>query len=200
MKPEAIPIIIVTGLLGAGKTSLINFLLQNDCHQCQAVLVNDFGAVKLDADLVSPQSVVRLIQGCVCCSGRQALQGALQQMLAITPRPERILVETSSVADPCAIITALENPELEKHVAVQQLITVVAADRILALKGEMARLVKMQLACVDLVIVNKIDLVSKEELNRVLDWLQVFAINTPILYASHGRVYSPDGQKIEIFN
>jgi len=54
MKPEAIPIIVVTGFLGSGKTSLINHLLQTDCYQCQAVLVNDFGAVKLDTDLVSP--------------------------------------------------------------------------------------------------------------------------------------------------
>ena len=200
MKPEAIPITVVTGFLGAGKTSLINYLLQDDCHQCQAVLVNDFGAVKLDTDLVSPHSVGQLIQGCVCCSGRQALQGALQQIIASTPRPERILVETSSVADPCAITTALEIPELKTHVAVQQFITVVAADRILALKGEMARLAKMQLACVNLVIVNKIDLVSKDQLNRVLGWLQAIAMNTPILLATHGRVSSLDGQKIEIFN
>ena len=188
MKPEAIPIIIVTGFLGAGKTSLINHLLQDDCHQCQAVLVNDFGAVKLDTDLVAPHGVVQLIQGCVCCSGRQALQGALQQIIAMTPRPERILVETSSVADPCTITTALEIPELETDVAVQQVINIVAADRILALKGEMDRLVKMQLSCANLVIVNKIDLVSKGQLNGVLDWLQAVKTNIPVLTTSHGAV------------
>jgi G3E family GTPase len=189
MKPEkTIPVTLVTGFLGAGKTSLINHLLQDDCHQCQAVLVNDFGALKLDTDLVSPYGVVQLIQGCVCCSGRKSLQDALQQIIAITPRPERILVETSSVADPCAIKTALEIPELKKHVALQQLITVVAADRILDLKDEMARLVKMQLSCASLVIVNKIDLVSEGQLNRVLSWLQAVKTDLPVFTTSHGAV------------
>lgn len=198
MKPEAIPIIVVTGFLGAGKTSLINHLLQDDCHQCQAVLVNDFGALKLDTDLVSPHGVVQLIQGCVCCSGWQALQDALQQIMAMTPLPDRILVETSSVADPCAITIALEIPELKTRVAVQQVITIVAADQILALKGEMAQLAKKQLSCANLVVVNKIDLVSVEQLNRVMGWLQVSVTNTPIMLAAHGRVHNMDAQEIEV--
>ena len=198
MKPEKIiPITVVTGFLGAGKTSLINHLLQTDCQQCQAVLVNDFGAVMLDTDLVSPHGMVRLINGCVCCSGRLALQDALQQITVIAPLPERILVETSSVADPCAITAALEIPELKKQISLQQVITVVAADRILALKGEMAQLAKKQLDCASLVVLNKIDLVSKEQLNRVLGWLQASVANTPIMLAKHGRIRSMDAQKIE---
>jgi G3E family GTPase len=189
MKPEKrIPITIVTGFLGAGKTSLINHLLQNDCYQCQAVLVNDFGAEKLDTDLVSPHGVVWLIQGCVCCSGRQALQDALQQVIAIDPLPERILVEASSVVDPCVIGAALEISELKSQVFVQQVINIVAADRILALKGEMAQLAKMQLTCANLVIVNKIDLVSKGQLNRVLGWLQAVKTDIPVFTTSHGAV------------
>jgi len=189
MKPEkAIPIIVVTGFLGAGKTSLINHLLQADCHQCQAVLVNDFGALKLDTDLVSPHGVVQLIQGCVCCSGRQALQDALQQIIAMNPLPERILIETSSVADPCAITTALKIPELKNQVFVQQVITIVAADQILALKGEMAQLAKKQLGCANLVVVNKIDLVSAEQLNRVQSWLQAVKAELPIVAVEFGRL------------
>lgn len=188
MKPEHIPIIIVTGFLGAGKTSLINHLLQNGCYQCQAVLVNDFGAVKLDTDLVSPHGVVRLIHGCVCCSGRQALQDALQQIIAIAPRPERILVETSSVADPCAIVTALEIPELKSRLKVKEIITVVAANQVIALRGDMAQLAKMQLACANLVIVNKIDLVSEVQLNSILGWLHAHKIVAPIKLVTHGHL------------
>ena len=185
---KAIPITIVTGFLGAGKTSLINHLIQNDCYQCQAVLVNDFGAVKLDTDLVSPHGMVRIIHGCVCCSGRQALQDALQQIITITPLPERILIEASSVADPCAIKSALEIPELKTYVAVQQVITIVAADQILALKGEMAQLAKKQLGCANLVVVNKIDLVSAEQLNRVQSWLQAVKAELPIVAVEFGRL------------
>jgi len=200
MKPEkAIPITIVTGFLGAGKTSLINHLLPNDCGQCQAVLVNDFGAVKLDTDLISPHGVVRLIHGCICCSGRQALQDALQQIITITPLPERILIEASSVADPCLIGAALEILELKNQVFVEQVITIVAADQILALKGEMAQLAKRQLGCANLVIVNKIDLVSKGQLNRVQSWLKASVANTSILLATHGVVRKMDTHKIETF-
>jgi len=200
MKPEkAIPITIVTGFLGAGKTSLINHLLPNDCGQCQAVLVNDFGAVKLDTDLISPHGVVRLIHGCICCSGRQALQDALQQIITITPLPERILIEASSVADPCLIGAALEILELKNQVFVEQVITIVAADQILALKGEMAQLAKRQLGCANLLIVNKIDLVSKGQLNRVQSWLKASVANTSILLATHGVVRKMDTHKIETF-
>jgi len=183
---KAIPITIVTGFLGAGKTSLINHLIQNDCYQCQAVLVNDFGALKLDTHLVSPHGLVQLIQGCVCCSGRQALQDALQQLITISPLPERILIEASSVADPCAIGNALETSALKTRVAVQQIITIVAADRILALKGEMAQLAKRQLGCANLVVVNKIDLVSKSQSNRVLSWLQAVKADIPIVAVEYG--------------
>ena len=189
MKPEKfIPIIIVTGFLGAGKTSLINHLLQTGCYQCQAVLMNDFGAVKLDADLVSPSGMVQIIHGCVCCSGRQALEEVLLQIITISPLPERIIIEASSVADPCAITTALENPKLKNYAVVQQVITVVAADRILSLKGEMAQLAKRQLACSHMVVLNKIDLVSKGQSNRVLSWLQAEKTNLPVLATISGVV------------
>ena len=189
MKPKRnIPITIVTGLLGSGKTSLINHLLRNDCYRCQAVLVNDFGAEKLDMDIISLYGVVRLIQGCVCCSGRQALQDALRQIIAITPAPEKITIEASSVVDPCSIGAAMEIRELKNRVYVHQIINIVAADRILTLKGEMAQLAKMQLACAYLVIVNKIDLVSKGQLDRVLGWAHTLKPGLPVLTTSHGAV------------
>jgi G3E family GTPase len=136
--------------------------------------------------LVSPHGLVQLIQGCVCCSGWQALQDALQQIMAMTPLPDRILVETSSVADPCAITTALKIPELKTRIAVQKIITIVAADQILALKGEMAQLAKKQLGCANLVVVNKIDLVSAEQLNRVQSWLQAVKADIPIVAVEYG--------------
>lgn len=201
MKPEnAIPLILVAGFLGAGKTSLINHLLQSDCLQCQAVLVNDFGTAKLELDLVSPQDVVQLIHGCICCSTRHMLQNALQQLSTSAPRPNRILIEPSSVADPRAIVAALATPELKTRVTVQQVITVVAANQILALKGEMAQLAQTQLAAANLVIVNKIDLVSERQLTRVLGWVQAVKTDIPILTTSHGAVPREFLQKPSVLN
>ena len=90
------------------------------------------------------------------------------------------------MADPGAITTALKIPELKTRVAVQQIITIVAADQILALKGEMAQLAKKQLGCANLVVVNKIDLVSAEQLNRVQSWLQAVKADIPIVAVEYG--------------
>ena len=195
-----IPITIVTGFLGAGKTSLINHLLKTATNQVQMVVVNDFGAEKLAIDLVSPQGVVKLIHGCICCSSRGALQKVIAQNVSAESAPAQILIETSGVANPSAIVTALRSPELKKRVAVQAVITIVAADQILTFTGEMSEMAKVQLAAANLFVVNKIDLVSEGQLNRVLGWLQAFAMNKPIILAEQGRVHRMDAQKIETFH
>jgi G3E family GTPase len=196
---KIIPVTIVTGFLGAGKTSLINRLMDEEGVHRQAVVVNDFGAVKLDADLVSPPGVVKLIHGCVCCSSRHTLQNAIKQLTAITPSLERILIEASGVADPDEIAKALKTPELKTRVAVQMIITIAAAEQILNLKGEMAQLAKAQLAAADWIIVNKIDLVSEGELNRVLGWIRTLVANVPIIPVPHSRVSRMDALRIETF-
>lgn len=189
MKPEKnIPITIVAGFLGAGKTSLINHLLQNDCFQCQAVLVNDFGAAKLDIHRLAPDGIVQLVHGCICCSSRRDLQTGIDKIISAKLAPEQILIEASGVADPGEIATALKTPELKMRVAVEEIITVVAADQILTLKGEMAQLAKTQLAAAHLIVVNKIDLVSAGQLNSVLGWLQDLKAGVPILSVKHGDV------------
>jgi len=189
MEPEkTIPITIVTGFLGAGKTSLINHLLQNDCYHCQAVLVNDFGAEKLDTRLIAPDGMIQLMHGCICCSSRHAMQTTLGKMSAAKPARDRILIEASGVADPCAIVTALEIPELKTRVKVKEIITVVAANQVLALRGDMAQLAKMQLACANLVIVNKSDLVSEVQLNSIFGWLHALKIDVPIKLVTHGHL------------
>jgi G3E family GTPase len=83
---------------------------------------------------------------------------------------------------------ALEISALKSQAFVQQDITIVAADQILALKGEMAQLAKKQLSCANLVVVNKIDLVSAEQLNRVMGWLQAVKSDMPVVTTSHGAV------------
>lgn len=196
---KIIPVTIVAGFLGAGKTSLINHLLQDDCFQCQAVLVNDFGAEKLDTHLIAPDGMVHLVHGCICCSSRLALQNAIKQLTVITPPLERILIEASGVADPGEIAKALKIPELKTRIAVQKIITIVAAEQILNLRGEMAQLAKTQLAAADWIIVNKVDLVSEGQLNRVVGWIRALVANVPIIPATHSRVSRMDALRIETF-
>lgn len=189
MKLEnAIPIIIVAGFLGAGKTSLINHLLKAAASQFQMVVVNDFGAEKLDAHLMVSRVIVQRIHGCICCSSHRSLQKVIVQSVSAESPPKKILMEASGVADPDKIAQALKIPELKTRVAVQQIITVVAVDQILALKGEMAELAKTQLTAASQVIVNKIDLVSEGQLDSVLGWLQAVKADIPVLTTSHGAL------------
>lgn len=188
MKPEAIPIIVVTGFLGSGKTSLINYLLQNDYSQCPAVLVNDFGEVKLEVDLIVPNSEIQLVQGCICCSSRDELQASVLRMSNDKSPPGHILIEAGSLADPTAIVKALKIRELEARVITQSIITTVAADQMLRLKSDMAQLARVQISSASLVVLNKVDLVSNRQLKRILKWLQAVNAELPIVTVEFGRL------------
>lgn len=182
-----IPITIVAGFLGAGKTSLINHLLQNDYSQCPAVLVNDFGEVKLEVETV-PIGKIQLVQGCICCSSRDELQSSVFQMSNAKSPPGHLLIEAGGLADPTAIVKALKIWELEARVITQSVIAVVAADQILRLKSDMAQLARVQISSASLVVLNKVDLVSKRQLKRILRWLQAVNAELPIVTVEFGRL------------
>jgi hypothetical protein len=105
-KPAAlVPVTIIGGYLGAGKTTLINALLAADHGRRLAVLVNDFGAVNIDVELIERHDgeTISLTNGCICCSIADSLGESLDQVLALEPRPDQIVIEASGVADPAAI-------------------------------------------------------------------------------------------------
>src|SRR6202020_3011435 len=101
----SVPVVLVAGFLGAGKTTVVNHLLAHAEGKRIAAVVNDFGAINIDAELISGASdgVVSLSNGCICCSLEGDLLRTLATLLRRDPRPELSVIETSGVADPAQI-------------------------------------------------------------------------------------------------
>ncbi len=163
---------VIGGFLGAGKTTLVNHLLRYTQGRRIGVLVNDFGAINIDADLIESRAgdTIRLANGCICCGLGDDLSRALITMLAQDTRPEHLLIEASGVAEPWRIAElALAAPEFTAPRII------VLADAA-AIQGQLAdryvgELAASQIDCADLLILNKIDDLDAGALHEVQDRL-----------------------------
>lgn len=125
-----VPVVLVTGALGAGKTSFINAILGADHGLALAVVVNDFGAINIDETLLSAtgQPVYGLKNGCICCSLQGDLLRTLRAILSVRPDLAAIVIEASGVADPRGIMAALCDPVLREAVRLDAVVTVIDAE------------------------------------------------------------------------
>jgi G3E family GTPase len=129
-----VPLTILTGFLGAGKTTLLNQLLNGDHGLRVAVLVNDFGSVNIDADLVVgvKDDVISLANGCICCTIRADLGGTVLDFVNRPEAPGYILLEASGVADPAGISLAFLNAALRDRIRLDGVMCVVDAEQVFA--------------------------------------------------------------------
>jgi len=183
-----VPVTIVTGFLGAGKTSLLNHILSSVHGKRVAVLVNDFGAVNIDESLIENRDgeVVSLENGCICCSLSAGLQVAAAQL--VRRQPDHIVIETSGISDPFEVANAFNDPELKPYAPLEGVVTVVDAELAPTLEGDMLRLAKHQVYAADIVVLNKTDLVSEEGYREVSAWLREHGLRARVVEAVHGRV------------
>lgn len=165
----AVPVILVTGFLGAGKTTLINHLLTHAGGRRLAAVVNDFGAVNIDAALIAENAdgVMSLANGCICCSLQGDLLRTLSSLLRRDPCPEGIVIETSGVSDPAEVVRTLLDPVVWREAPLE---TVIAVADAAALAADPAllddTLCRSQVASADIVALNKADLVDAAGLAR----------------------------------
>lgn len=168
-----VPVTVVAGFLGAGKTSLVNRILADGCGRRLAVIVNDFGSVNIDARLIVGRGaqMIALDNGCVCCSMSNDLVSQLTGLLEGPEPPEHVLVETSGVSDPGRLLVALRDPHLRRLARIDGVVTLVDAAGISRIPPEFVELARRQLASADLIVLNKADLVPAARLAEIRRWL-----------------------------
>jgi cobalamin biosynthesis protein CobW len=195
---QRIPATIITGFLGAGKTTLIRHLLQHSGGRRIALIVNEFGDVGVDRSLLAdcgdeackPDDIIELANGCICCTVANDFIPTMEKLIARDPAPDHIVIETSGLALPQPLVRAFNWPEVRARVTVDGVVTVIdaravadgrfaadenavaaqrAADDKLDHESPLHELFEDQLACADLIILNKSDLVEDGEFARVSD-------------------------------
>src|ERR671935_2094048 len=184
-----VPCTIVTGFLGAGKAMLIRHVLANANGRRLAVIVNEFGDVGIDGELLKgcgnaacpEENIVELANGCICCTVADEFVPALDAILAKEPKVEHIVIETSGLALPKPLVQAFHWPAIKSRVTVDGVVAVVdgaaladgrvaadldalarqrAADRSLDHDDPIEEVFEDQIACADLVVLNKRDLLD----------------------------------------
>lgn len=188
-----LPVTVISGFLGAGKTTLVNHLLHSYAGRI-GIVVNEFGEVGIDGELIEAeeQALVEINNGCVCCTVRADLVSSLKTLLArqneqgATPI-DRLIVETSGLADPAPVLqTFLADPDLRKALDLESVATVVDACNLPRQHGD--EIAREQIAFADVVIVNKIDLVDSKERDQIERFIRTLNPIATLMSSSHGRI------------
>ncbi|WP_085306805.1 cobalamin biosynthesis protein CobW [Planktotalea arctica] len=190
--PAKIPATVITGFLGAGKTTLIRHMLQNANGKRIALIINEFGDLGVDGDILkgcgdetcTEDDIMELSNGCICCTVADDFVPTMEKLLARENRPDHIVIETSGLALPQPLIRAFNWPEISTQVTVDGVVTVVdgkavsegrfahnvaavdaqrAMDENLDHETPLSELFEDQIACADMIVVNKSDLLGAEE-------------------------------------
>ena len=189
---DPIPLTVIGGYLGAGKTTLLNRLLESSSGRRLGVVVNDFGEIGIDAELLAEAAgdapVINLANGCVCCTLGDDLGATLQDLASLSPPLDHILVEASGVSDPAGVAAwgtvAPFVPGGVVVLAAADTIRAQSSDRYVG--GEILR----QLRSGDLLVLTKADRCSNGEVDDVRAWLGGISA-APVVDAPHGQI-DPD--------
>jgi cobalamin biosynthesis protein CobW len=218
MSSEKIPATVITGFLGAGKTTLIRNLLENAKGRRIALVINEFGDVGVDGEILKgcgidtcrEEDVIELANGCICCTVADDFVPTMKKLLERPDPPQHIVIETSGLALPQPLVRAFNWPEIKPRVTVDGVVTVVdakalaegrfaddeeavqaqrEADPNLDHENPIEELFEDQLNCADMVIVNKTDLLDADEHAAVTAELrEKVRSGTRLVPARHGQI------------
>ena len=135
-----LPVTVVTGFLGSGKTTLIRHLMQNPGGKRLAIIVNEFGDVGVDGEILKScaipncpeENILELANGCICCTVADDFIPTLEQLMKLEPRPEHIIIETSGLALPKPLLKAFDWPDIRSKITVDGVIALADAEAVAA--------------------------------------------------------------------
>ncbi|AYG61433.1 cobalamin biosynthesis protein CobW [Rhizobium jaguaris] len=218
MNQEKIPATVITGFLGAGKTTMIRNLLQNTGGKKIALIINEFGDLGVDGDVLkgcgaencTEDDIIELTNGCICCTVADDFIPTMTKLLERDARPDHIVIETSGLALPQPLVAAFNWPDIRTQVTVDGVITVVDSaavaagrfaddhdavearrveDESLDHESPIEELFEDQLTCADLIVLNKTDLIDVAGLGRVRTEVASRTARKPtIIEAKNGEV------------
>ncbi len=187
-----LPVTIITGFLGSGKTTLLNQILQNNHNLKVAVLVNEFGELNIDAQLLVPydDDMVELSNGCICCTINEGLVEAVTRILAREEKVERLIIETTGVADPLPIILTFVGSDFRDFTRLDSVITLIDAETFTPehMKSEVAF---KQIAYGDILLLNKTDLADREQLTILETYIASIKNHPRIIHTQYAQVPLP---------
>jgi G3E family GTPase len=201
MQNKKIPVYILTGFLGSGKTTvLLRFLEACKEKNIQpGVVLNELGEVNVERGLFQDHQVLELLNGCICCTIKEDLTRELQQYITqiedINQRPDLIIIEGTGVANPLDIVEALTHPSLIASIEVQSIISLVDASKFLEYQSifssskEIRTILKDQMSHSSLIVLNKVDLLDESKLTKVRKKLKAMTHDQlEVIETSYGEV------------
>lgn len=196
---RGMPVTIITGFLGSGKTTLLNHILQNQQDLKVAVLVNEFGDINIDSQLLVSvdENMMELSNGCICCTINDGLVDAVYSVLEKGDRIDYMIVETTGVADPLPIALTFLGTELQHLTRLDSILTVVDSEAFTSSHFE-SDAAYAQIMYGDIIILNKTDLVNDEKLQELETYINKTKTKARILRSQMGIVPLPLILDVEI--
>jgi G3E family GTPase len=187
-----LPVTIVTGFLGSGKTTLVNHILAEQRGLRIAVMVNEIGDLAIDNELIvgAGDGMVELSNGCICCSINNDLVDAIFRVLSREPRVGYLIVETTGLADPLPVVLTFMRPQFRGSVRVDAIVALADAESF-SLDLFDSKPALNQLRYADFVVLNKCDLVAAAQADAVEDKIRTIAAGARIVRASRAQVALP---------